>query len=728
MLAWGLILGLTACGGEDAEISNVSLQGRLNEGQIYYATDLKLGVPDGEVVDFGTYGPTIYYPEGQSVLTYSTKDRKTTTDTYTWADAPGEWAFEKICHSESGEMYGLVSVGTGNNGAANADTGANADNLYLCKFDLERKLVFAKSLAGQYGESGVNYSATETGLEAGNDGKVYLGNSVGIWIFEADGSFAGEVSLGNAEEALVLDFAGDAYRNLYVLYEDGATQEQYVAEIDTQAGAVTNIQQTIGLTRIDATENGLLAYNAAIVYRYDREQCALAEVFHWAECDVNGSDVYGVYLMMDGNVFVAELVQGVSRNYLVKNMVVEQKEGSQTGKIDIRIAMGDSRYSDILASSVTRFNKDNEKYNIILEDYRAESRAAGEARLSSELAAGAGPDLIDLSICDVNDLVENEYLEDLTFYLEESEALSEGDFMGNALETYRINDVLTAIPQKFSLMVMLGNSDYVGDERGWTLDEMVAFLEEHAGEQVFADPPTRDYFFRHLLNLSEGRFIDRTAGTCDFDNDLFRSMVNLAEEYPMSYTEEERNGRASDFTNLQNGSAILANTALIDLQYLQVYDAALEGKMTCIGYPDDERAGVIAYYADAFGISSNSPHKEGAWEFLEYFLKRVMAGTSGYFPTYRPSFQILVERAMAGGDNHMIGYGRDRWQYQIHASTQEEMDLMSELVEAARPVANEDWTIIRIITEVLEGYYAGEITLDAAIESIEQKVVVELTE
>jgi len=412
----------------------------------------------------------------------------------------------------------------------------------------------------------------------------------------------------------------------------------------------------------------------------------------------------------------------------VKNMMVEQVEGSQTGKIDIRIAMGDGRHSDILASSVNRFNKDNEKYNIILEDYFAESRAAGEARLNSELAAGAGPDLIDLSVGDVNDMLENEYLEDLTLYLEESEVLSQGDFMENALETYCINDVLTAIPQKFSLMVMVGNSDFVGDERGWTLEEMVALLEENAGQQVFAALTTRDYFFREMLYLSEDRFIDRVAGTCDFDNDLFRSMVELAEEYPMSYTQEEKNESLSEFTNFQNGNAILADTALIDLQYLQVYDAALEGKMTCIGFPDDEGEGVIAYYADVLAISSNSPHKEGAWEFLEYFLQRVMAGTSGYFPTYRPSLQILIEKAMESGDNHMMGYGRDGWKYQMHASTQEEMDLMCELVDAARPVDSEDWTITRIITEVLEGYYDGEITLDAAIESIEKKVVVELTE
>ena len=717
-LTCSILVGLSACGGEEEVISTVSLQGKVSESQVYYATDLKLDVaPEVTDVDFTAYGPSIYYPEGQTIETYSTADRKTTVDTYTWTGAPGNWAFEKICYNNSGELYSLVSVGK---------SGAEAGKPYLCKFDAERKLVFAKDLAEYYREAGEVYSAGSTGLEVGTDGRAYISNSKGLWIFEADGSYEAEVSFGNMKDIAVLDFVGDAYRDLYVLYEDKANQVQYVAEINVEEGAVTGIQQTIGLTNLDATENGLLAYNDAIVYGYDRVSCALVELFHWSECDVKGTSVYGVYPLADGSFFVAGALQGGTRNYLVKSLVIQAVEGSQTGKTDIVIAMGSSRTSDLLAFAVSRFNKNNEKYNVILEDYYSESPLAGEARLNGELAAGMGPDLIDLSIGDVEELVENEYLEDLALYLEESDAISEGDFLETALETYQINGMQTAIPQKFSLTGMVGHSDYVGDMTGWTLEEAVDFLEQQAGQPIFASQLTRGYFFLYMFYFNESSFVDRSTGTCDFDNDLFRRLAELAEEYPVMYTQEEYDARPSEYTKLQNGSAILSWTPLHEFQALQVYDAALGGNMTCIGFPDEERKGVVAYYSDAFAIASNSHNKQGAWEFLEYYLQLVGAGSSPFFPTYRPSLQVLAERAMESGDDHMIGYGRDRWQYMKHASTREEIDEVMAQVEAARPQDNEGWTVINIIVAELEDYYAGEITLDEAIANIEREVELEL--
>ena len=722
LLVGCILLGLAACGGEQ-EISAVSLQGKLSEDQIYYATDLELQLSSNEAgVDFKVYGSTIYYPEGQAVETYSTTDRKTTTDTYTWSDAPGSWVFEKICYSGSGELYGLVSIGGGEVSGADATT----STLYLCKFDAERNLVFAENLAEYYQKNGA-YTTGNSGLEVGTDAKVYLRNNDVIWIFDGNGSYKGEVSLGNMEDITVLDFVGDAYRELYVLYENIADQTQYVAGIDTETGRVTKVQQTIGLTGLDATDSSLLAYNGAVVYRYDREAASLTELFHWSECNVNGSNVYGVFSMLDGSIFVAGNVQGGMKNYLVKSLMIERVSGSQTGKTDIRIAVFGSG-NRMLSHGVTKFNSNNEQYNVILENYAEDGRDAAWARLSAELAAGVGPDLIDLSsVSNVESLVEDGHLEDLEVYLEENETMSTGDFLETALEAYRVNGVLAAIPQHFVVQVLIGNSDYVGEERGWNLEEMLDFMEPYQGQRVFADEVRRDVFLSYMLWMNEASFVDRASGTCDFDNETFRRIAELAEVYPVEIASElERKGEPSEYTNLKNMNGFLCYVPLIDFRGLQVYEDALEGNLTCIGFPDEEQSGVIASYEDALAINASSKNKAGAWAFLEDYLQRTGASTMGYFPTYRPSLEVIGKDAKFGYHRTQV-YGTDSYRIDPRRMTEEEMTEIYNLLEAARP-ADIDDTLIDILMEELEGYYDGEITLDAAIENIEKQVLIYLAE
>ena len=184
-----MLLGLSACGAGNAEVSNVALESRVNEEMVYFASELDLKLEAGvEDVDFKVYGPTIYYPEGQTIVTYSTEDRSKTVDTYTWADAPGQWVLERVSYGKGGDTYGVAAVGAGNTATR-----------YLCKFNTERNLVFAKELAASSKEAGESYSAENIRLEVGDDGRVYLSTPGGILVFKTDGKGADNISFGNVK-------------------------------------------------------------------------------------------------------------------------------------------------------------------------------------------------------------------------------------------------------------------------------------------------------------------------------------------------------------------------------------------------------------------------------------------------------------------------------------------------------------------------------------------------
>ena len=719
LLSCCMLLGLAACGdaGTGAESSNVALEERINQELIYVASrvDFQLGSTVADV-DFKVYGPNIYYPKGQQIVTYSTEDKSETPDTFNWENAPGEWAFERVSYSGSGEVYGLVKV-------------AGEAAPYLCKFDTERNLAVACDLSEYYEQAGENYSAANSRLEVGTDGRVYLSNIHVLWIFEPDGSFKDTVSFGNTKDVLVQDFQSDARRNLYVLYEDSANQSQYVAEIDTEKGAVKALQQTIGLTGISAGEEGLLGFNQATVYTYDREACALTELFTWSECKVEGAVTYAAKLLADGRVFAAGNPSGGGvDSFLVKSTqstapTISTGE-NETGKINIRLGVLVNASNEQLLA-MHRFNKTNPRYNVIIQEY-GEDRDEAIALLEADVAAGNAPDLLDLGILglDVAGMVENGYLEDLSLYLSESEVLSEGDFLNFALEEYNYDGVLAAIPHSFQMSTLIGNSEYVGEEPGWTLEEIVSFLEDYGtGEtSIFGDDPTRANVIYNLLLFNETLFIDRMAGTCNFDNDLFRRLVDAVADFPAEYDSSKV---YSAYTNLQSGKSLLCQIGVTDFSRLQPYAAALSGALTCIGYPTEEGVGIRISSMDPMGISALSEYKDGAWEFIESFLQYAETDQFNY-PTHIPSLEKMVAWNLENSKRgHMTG--ADGFKYEYHQPTQEEVEVYLEMMEVARPKPrNTDW--IDIVTEEINAYYAGDKSVDEAIESIEKNVLSELAE
>ena len=734
LLVGCILLGLAACGGEQ-EISAVSLQGRLSEAQIYYATDLELQLSSNEAgVDFKVYGSTIYYPEGQAVETYSAAEGQTVVDAYAWTDAPGAWNFEKVSYSRSGELYGLVYVEEQTADKAGADV--VTDTLYLCKFDAARSLMFAKDLREYAG--GTIWSGTSGiyALEVGTDDSVYISNSTGICIFEADGEYRGEVSFGSVKEAAVLDFLSDGDRNLYVLYSDAARQSQYVAEIDTDKAAVKNVQQTIGLTGLGTTamDGDILGFNQATVYLYSRKECALYELFPWTECGLNGNEAYRMHYMSDGSIFVAvdEADEGAV-SYLVRERMALESGNSGSGKIDIVI--GHSNRDNLLAVvAAGRFNNTSEKYHVVVENYSwAQRDEQSMARLDSLFASGAGPDILDLSLVDVDKLVEYGYLEDLTLYLEGSSEINTSDFLDFALEEYQVDGMLLAIPHHFKMSLMVANSDFMGTEPGWTLEEALTLLEESGETQIFAKEMRRRDLFEYLLYMNEDLFVDREAGTCDFDNALFRRIVELAEVYPTQYKAiSDKEKEPLGLYELENGSGVMCSVTGEDFQFLQPYEGALVGKINYIGYPDEDGTGVSACDVyDAFGISSLSDCKEGAWEFLEFYIQFTRKGVNlDCFPTYRPAIQELVNWTMESGLSGVTGkkyYGYEMWGFQHYLPGQEEMDTFCELLERAQP-ERFDKLYLEAILEELEGYYNGEVSIDIAIKNIENRVRTYLAE
>ena len=717
LLVCFMLLGLVACGDSDkAEISSVILEERLNKDFVYYASEVDFEFSSTvSDVDFKVYGQNIYYPKAQSIVNYSVAEEKETVDTYSWQDAPGEWAFERVSYSKSGEVYALVRVGAGSTGTS--ASGANA--VYnLCKFDTDRNLVFAVDMTKHYAENKAAFSGSDR-LEVGEDGRIYLSSANALWVFTADGKYAEEVSFANAEALCVKDLQASSEGTLYVLYEDANAQTQYVAEIDTEKCAVCALQQTIGLDGISVLTDRLLGFNAATVYTYDRAELRLTELFTWSECRMGDTAVYMAKELTDGRIFTAgNPTWGGVENHVIKSMQVGSAEASETGKIDIRMAAL-IRADAVVWNAVNTFNRNNPQYNIVLEIYGEDSKDEGIARLEAEIAAGNGPDIVDMNYGKLQSMVEDLYLEDLSMYLAESEVFGEGDFLEIALEEYNVDGFLAAIPHHFTMQMTIGNSDILGEEPGWTMEEYLDFMAEQGGEQVFANGTHGRSIIWDVIRLNEDFFVDRAACTCNFDNDIFRKVVEVVANYPLDY---DRMDRPKDpYALLKDGTAVMTSMAINDFTDLQYYEHILGGALNCIGYPVEEGIGVWASTSAAYGIAAMSEHKEVAWEFMEMLLQ--MGSTEShwsYFPTYVPNLEKMAESYI---NMTNLGYRTNSSQedkFYYHAPTVEEIEEYLELLQNARP-GTTDTGLLNLILEELDHYYNEEKTLEEMIADLEER-------
>ena len=243
--------------------------------------------------------------------------------------------------------------------------------------------------------------------------------------------------------------------------------------------------------------------------------------------------------------------------------------------------------------------------------------------------------------------------------------------------------------------------------------------------------------------FNEDYFIDWNTGECKFDSDAFKNILEFVNKFPDEVEWEE--GMDSEPTRIQNGEVLLAQAYIYDFDQLQMYDEIFKGDYTCIGFPTvDGTGGHALTTGEAYGITTKSEHKEGAWEFLESILTEEDNGRYwNGFPTVKSRLEDMAKKATEpeyvtdengeimkdengepivsqGGSS--VGY-EDGWSYTYRLATQEEVDRVMEQMNNARPVSyNTNDEVSKIINEEAEGYFKGQKSVDEVAGIIQNRV------
>lgn len=263
---------------------------------------------------------------------------------------------------------------------------------------------------------------------------------------------------------------------------------------------------------------------------------------------------------------------------------------------------------------IDAFNEQNDRYQVVLRDYQYGDVYGYD--VAKIVASGDYPDLI-FSTYDslIASFQEKGVLEDLAPYIDRSDELSLEDLSEHIVEVYTDRGKLFALPNNYRLGAFWGDREQLG-EAGWTVEEFLDWLAEepNAGAPLVG---TRREVYDACIPAVLDMCIDWENGQSAFDGETFRSFITRLKALDRrgSYTRDE----AIQVLEEMEGSPYY----LSDYVYLTTIarEENTRGReLTIKGYPSADGQPLAYINSPALSIMSTSEVKEGAYEFLEFYV------------------------------------------------------------------------------------------------------------
>lgn len=439
-------------------------------------------------------------------------------------------------------------------------------------------------------------------------------------------------------------------------------------------------------------------------------------------------------------------------------------EETEVHLVDLeRAAAGDGRtvltYATLqmangLDDQIVAFNKTDPDYRIEVTDYSQYGDAdAARSRLITEISAGKMPDLLDTWAIPLEKWARRGYLEDLWPWIEGDPDLGREALMEKVFQASEIDGKLYEISGAFRIQTVAGARSLVGDRMTWTWEDMWDALESMP-EGCVPMKRSQSSMLSGLMQVDPVRFLDQGAGTCSFDSDEFRSVLELCAGYP-----DDALSIPGFYDSLiYEGQVMLMPYAVTGFYFPQEARYLLHDDIAYVGMPNPwGEVGSQFSFTGCVAMSAACKAKEGAWAYIRQELlpggRRDSAEDRAYTGLQGPGFPInradmealwrfqpmldLEGQEIPGPDgqplSELVNYytiGRDPIPMVLYtlSPTQAQYRRFMDLYQSVRRVKQSDSTISAIITEAATPYFAEEATLDETVSQIQSRVTLYLGE
>ena len=383
---------------------------------------------------------------------------------------------------------------------------------------------------------------------------------------------------------------------------------------------------------------------------------------------------------------------------------------------------------DKLIKHTLRFNQESEEYQIMLVDYSMYGIDNQLTRLNMDILTGNMPDLIlldDYYEMPIESYIRQGLLEDLYLWLSSDSNLNLDDYLTNVFAAYEVNGKLYQIPTTFYISTFVAKKSIVGDRIGWTLDELFDLMDEYPGSSLFDGWVVRNTILREILQSD--LFVDSVNKTCNFNSVAFVELLKCLDKI------NEKEDWSKLWPLHRDNKVLVSKVALNSFDLFQWVTKRTFGEevtyFNIIG--DINSSGFIQNGEIRLAMSAQSQCKEGAWEFIRYFLaeeyqKAACSSNNPLFPVNIKVLEWLGEQELLS--NNEDSYSLNGEEIIVPAMTQEDIDKTIEYIKSAGHTGTLDYEILNIVTEELEFFFSKQKKAEDVAEIIQRRVSLYLSE
>lgn len=587
-------------------------------------------------------------------------------------------------------------------------------------------------------------SSYVNGILINQEGKIFLYNSSSyIWVYEADGTWAEDISMESGGWINGIGFDGDGR---LVLMQNGGSAELIVYDEEKKAFSqpLENLPPNVYNSGVTAGPDGsiLLEGNNSL-YAYYPDTTTYTEVVKWLDCDMMADYVDTAAMLDEETIAVYYRNWNTSENNIV---VLKKTPASQVAEKQI-LTLGCMSLSQNLEMAVVAFNRNSSEYRVEIKNYSEavdwsqenalEVMNAAQTQMNNDILTGNAPDMFVAADINLQLFAIKGVIEDLNPYLDASGAVNREDFFAPVLDACTVDGILCMIPQSFSVNTVVGRTSEVGSEPGWSVDEMLAFADKNPDAALFANA-SKLSILSECLMYDFSSYLNWETGECAFDSDNFKKILEFANRYPA-----EADYSVSEPSLIGSHAVLLRELGLSNVQEWQLSEMMFGEPVTAIGFPSSSGTGVVASQTDGVCISASSSNKEACWSFLESLLgKESMNNRSMWgFPIRRDAFEEELEEEMKAdyqldeNGNPMLdengepieishySYGWDDVNFQLYAATEEDAQAVYDIIDRISGLSNSyDEQIMSIIEEECGAYFAGQKSVDEVAGIVQSRI------
>lgn len=474
------------------------------------------------------------------------------------------------------------------------------------------------------------------------------------------------------------------------------------------------------------------------------------KVVDWIACDVDSnsinSDRFG--FLSDGRIVAVTYEYSDNDPSRQQVLVLNRVDAAAvTTKTELTLACLYLDYN--LRSQIVKFNKSNPDYRIVVKDYSEyatdDDYNAGLTKLNTEIISGNVPDiLVNGTELPIGQYAAKGLLEDLWPYLDADPEYSRDKLMTQPLNASQTDGKLYRLPIDFGVTTAVGLGKVVGEYTTWTLADVNDALSKlPEGATVFNKYYTQAEMLQCCIAMNAESFMNWQDGTCSFDTDEFRALLEFVKPFPAEYDwQSDAEEYESDYTRLKNGKQLLYPTSISDFDSIYYMFAVLDHDVRFIGFPREDGSSGNAFNASCtLSISTTCKDKSGAWAFIRSTLSDDYQESIWNYPIVKSVFEAKAQEAMtqeyetdADGNqildddgnpipisNGGMSYG-DEPMIELYAVTQEQYDAVMALIDSTTSFVDYDQNVLSIISDEAAGYFAGSKTVEEASKLIQSRV------